>query len=631
MQTIFNKFLALIRYLALLLVVYFVCRLLFYLFYLNYFSDLSFTELLKLFFFGLRFDVSAIIACNALFIVLFLLPVPFRSKEWYSSILQYVFIITNSIALLANCADLAYFRFTLKRTTFDVFSFMATGNDLVQLLPVFLTDFWYVFAIWIILCFAIFRGYKKIDPPVEETQIAPLNKYGLGVLTLLLVAGASIIGFRGGFQLIPIYNVTAAEYTTAHNIPLVLNTPFSIIKTADLPEITDVNYFSEAELKTLYTPYRKGKAGSFKRKNIVILILESFSKEYIGYFNKGKGHTPFLDSLMGESLVFDRAFANGKKSAEGIPAVLASIPTLMNEPYLSSIYGANTINSIANLLKDEGYTSAFYHGGTNGTMNFKEFCSIAGFDNYYGRFEYNNEEDYDGHWGIWDEPYLQYFAKQLNTTKQPFVVSLFTLSSHHPYRVPDKYKTVFNDGGLSMNRCIRYTDYSLRKFFEKAAQAEWYSNTLFVITADHTGISESRYYGNYIGIYSIPVVFFDPEKKLKGVNSTLTQQTDIMPSILDYLNYAKPYFAFGQSVFDSVQTRHNVNYINDTYQLISDRYLLQFDGKKATALYEYHKDSLLKKNLILHKTADKKSLEDIIKAYVQTYNSCLIHNKMRVE
>ncbi|MBL7893442.1 MAG: sulfatase-like hydrolase/transferase [Bacteroidia bacterium] len=626
-----SKLLTLTRYLALLLVVYFVCRLLFYLFYLNYFSDLSFAELLKLFFFGLRFDVSAIIACNALFVVLFLLPVPFRSKEWYRSILQYVFIITNSIAVLANCADLAYFRFTLKRTTFDVFSFMATGNDMFQLFPVFLTDFWYVFVIWIILCFVISRGYKKIDVPVEEIQIGPLKKYALGGFTLLLATGLSIIGFRGGFQLIPIYNVTAAEYTSAHNIPLVLNTPFSIIKTADLPQIIEVDYFNEAELKALYSPNRKAKAGPFKRKNVVILILESFSKEYIGYFNKGKGHTPFLDSLMTESLVFDKAFANGKKSAEGIPAVLASIPTLMNEPYLSSIYGANTINSIANLLKEEGYTSAFYHGGTNGTMNFKEFCSIAGFDNYYGRFEYNNEEDYDGHWGIWDEPYLQYFAKQLNTTRQPFVVSLFTLSSHHPYHVPDKYKTVFNDGGLSMNRCIRYSDHSLRKFFEKAARAEWYNNTLFVITADHTGISESRYYGNYIGIYSIPVIFFDPEKKLKGVSSTLTQQTDIMPSILDYLNYSKPYFAFGQSDFDSVQTSHNVNYINDIYQLISDKYLLQFDGKKATGLYEYQKDSLLKKNLLNGKITDQHEIENNLKAYIQTYNARLIHNKMKVE
>lgn len=631
MHTHLNRLLLLTRNLAFLLFLYFVSRLLFYFFNLHYFSDITFVELLKLFFFGLRFDLSAIIACNALYIFLFLLPFPLQSNRGYNTLLKYVFLITNSIALLAICADLAFFRYTLKRTTFDVFSFMATGNDLFQLLPVFLIDFWYVFVIWFILCFALIRAYIKFNPPVEQASTFTLGQFIYGLLAFLIGVGLSIIGFRGGLQLIPIYNVTAAEYTSSRNIPLVLNTPFSIIKTAGMQEITEINYFTEKELRTFYNPYKQSKEGSFKRKNVVILILESFSKEYIGYFNKGKGYTPFLDSLMQHSLVFDKAFANGKKSTEGISAVLASIPSLMNEPYLSSIYGSNTINSVASLLKTEGYTSAFYHGGTNGTMNFTEFCSIAGFDNYYGRTEYNNEQDYDGHWGIWDEPFMQYFAKQLSVTKQPFVASLFTLSSHHPYRLPEKYKTIFKDEGLSINKCVRYTDHSLKEFFNAARKTNWYANTLFVVTADHTGISESDYYSNYVGMYSIPIVLFDPDKELRGVNSGITQQIDIMPGILDYLNYPKPYFAFGQSLFDTTQARYNVNYISDIYQLISDKYLLQFNSKRCTALYEYKEDSLLKKNLLPGKTADKQSLENYLKAYMQTYNFCLIYNKMKAE
>jgi phosphoglycerol transferase MdoB-like AlkP superfamily enzyme len=635
MQTNLYRLRVLVKTLSFVLFLYTICRLLFYLFYLHYFSDINFNELLQLFVFGLRFDISAIVACNSLFIVLFLLPGRLQAKSWYSLLLKYVFIIINGIALFANCADLAYFRYTLKRTTFDVFTFVGTGNDLLQLMPSFLVDFWYVFVIWILLCLVLVWGYKKLKVPVKQIQSYTLKQIAFDSMFLIAGIILSIIGFRGGMQLIPIYNVTAAEYTEARNIPLVLNTPFSIIKTADLPEVSDVNYFDENKLHTIYSPYKKpykkGKAAELKRKNIVILILESFSKEYIGYFNKGKGYTPFLDSLMKQSLVFNNAFANGKKSAEGIPAVLAGIPTLMNEPYLSSIYGSNTINSVASLLKEEGYTSAFYHGGTNGTMNFKEFCSIAGFDNYYGRTEYNNETDYDGHWGIWDEPYLQYFAKQLNTTKQPFVTSLFTLSSHHPYRLPEQYKTIFKDEGLNIYKCIRYTDHSLKKFFETARKASWYNNTLFVITADHTGVSESDYYGNYAGMYAIPIVFFDPEKNLKGINSTLTQQIDIMPGILDYLGYSKPYFAFGRSAFDSTQTGFNVNYINNIYQLINDNYLLQFDGKKATALFEYRTDSLLRKNLLPARSSEKANIENTLKAYIQTYNTSLIHNKMKMQ
>lgn len=631
MQSILNRLASLLKTLLFLLGVYFVCRIIFYFFYLDYFSELSVVELIKILFVGLRFDVSAIIAINALFILLFLFPSSLKNKDWYKALLKYVFIITNSIALFAGCADLAYFRYTLKRTTFDVFTFIGTGNDIAQLLPVFVIDFWYVFCIWIIFVVILFRGYVKLNTVNTEPSPTNLKTILIELFVLTFTIGLSIIGFRGGLQLIPIYNVTAAEYTSAHNIPLVLNTPFSIIKTADQPQITELNYFTDAELKKLYSPKQNGKTELFKPKNVVVLILESFSKEYIGFYNKGKGYTPFLDSLMHQSLVFTNAFANGKKSAEGIPAILAGIPTLMNEPYASSIYGSNSINSLANLLKTKGYTSAFYHGGTNGTMNFKEFCSIAGFDNYYGRTEYNNEVDYDGHWGIWDEPFLQYFARQLNVTRQPFVASLFTLSSHHPYKIPDVYQNIFKDKGSSINKCVHYTDYSLKKFFETARKMPWYNNTLFVITADHTGISYSDYYGSSMGIYTIPIVFFDPGEKLKEIDATLTQQIDIMPGVLDYLNYPKPYFAFGKSMFDTTQTRFNVNYLNNIYQYIDTTHLLQFDGKQTTALYNHPKDSLLMTNLLPNNEIDKHKIENLLKAYIQTYNNCLMHNKMKIE
>lgn len=631
MQNNYNRWGSLAKLFSLLLLVYTICRLLFYFFNFQHFSEIEILTLIKLFFFGLRFDTSAIIAVNSLFILLYLLPKQLHAKKGYGTLLKYVFIVTNAIAFLANCVDWIYFRYTLKRTTWDVFSFISTETDFVQLIPVFVIDFWYVLLIWGVFCFVTLRLYKKWVIADVTTDTFTIKQGMFDFLTLTIGTVLSIIGFRGGLQLIPIYNVTAAEYTEAKNIPIVLNTPFSIIKTADLPDLNEKKYFDETTLKTIYSPYRKGNGKEKKNKNIVILILESFSREYIGYFNHGKGYTPFLDSIMQQSLVYTNAFANGKKSSEGIPAILAGIPTLMNEPYLSSIYGSNTINSLASLLKKEGYTSAFYHGGTNGTMNFKEFCSIAGFDHYYGRSEYNNEADYDGNWGIWDEPFLHYFAKQLNLTQQPFVASLFTLTSHHPYNIPEQYKTVFKDEGLKIHKCIRYTDYSLKNFFDAVCKTNWYANTLFVITADHTGISESNYYSNYIGQYQIPIIFFDPERKTTGIDSTLAQQIDIMPGVLDYLGYSKPYFSFGSSLFDSTLSRFNVNYINNTYQLINNNYLLEFDGQKPTALYKYKTDSLVKKNILTENPVQAESITNTLKAYIQTYNSCLINNKMRAE
>lgn len=384
---------------------------------------------------------------------------------------------------------------------------------------------------------------------------------------------------------------------------------------------------TDVEAQKLYSPIRQLKTDStFNQKNVVFIILESFSKEYMGYFNKGKGYTPFLDSLMQHSLVFENSYANGKRSAEGIPAILASIPTLMTEPYLTSVYGANTISSIASILKTKGYNSSFYHGGTNGTMGFKEFCSIAGFDKYYGRTEYNNEDDYDGNWGIWDEPYLQYFNQELSQKKEPFMSAVFTLSSHHPYLLPEKHKQKFKGGTIPIHACIEYTDYALQLFFKSAQKQKWYNNTLFVLTADHTGISEGIYYGNQIGMYTIPIVFFDPSQNKSEKNYTLTQQLDILPTVLDYIHYPDSFFSFGKSVFDTTQSPMNIQFYNGFYQASNDSLLMVYDGNNAQTIFNYRKDSLLKQPLKQNNSSTLK-LSNQLKAFIQTYTNCLLNNK----
>jgi len=373
----------------------------------------------------------------------------------------------------------------------------------------------------------------------------------------------------------------------------------------------------------------KAKGGTFKKLNVFVIALESFSKEYIGALNgKSKGYTPFLDSLISESLTFTNAFSNGKTSIEGIPAIVSSIPTWMNEPFITSPYGSNQMNSLANLLKQQGYYSAFFHGGTDGTMGFDAFTNLAGYDDYFGRKEYNNEKDYDGNWGIWDEEFLQYTANTINKKQQPFFATVFTLTSHHPFRVPDKYKNKFKEGPLPIEKSISYTDFALRKFFESAKKMPWFNNTLFVLSADHTGISDDAYYTNDIGNYSIPIIYYMPNSQLKGFDSTITQQIDIMPSVLDFMNYPSPYFAFGNSVFDKHKQHFALTFRSDLFHLIENNYILQFDGDKATDLYHYTTDSLLKDNLYNKEPEVSASMENKIKAIIQTYQQSLINNKM---
>ncbi len=630
MQKWDSNFMALLKRIGLLLAIYSVCRILFYAFNFNYFADLTVFQLFLIMLVGIRFDLSVIILSNSFYFILTLIPFPFQANKLYKNLLKWLFISINSLAILANCVDLIYFQFTLKRTTADVFNFFGggIGNDLGRLLPLFLREYWFIFVIWILLTCLLAIFYKKI----EEKNGTNLNfkKTNRKWFILVLFIFLSIIGYRGGFQLKPISAVDAGKYTPVKNIALIVSTPFSILKTLDIASIEPKIYYTdEKELRSIYNPMHLGKKAGFKKLNVFVIALESFSKEYIGSLNGRKtGFTPFLDSLIGQSLTFTNAYSNGKTSITGIPSIVASIPTWMDEAYITSPYGSNQLNSLANLLKQQGYYTAFFHGGSNGTMGFDAFASMAGYTNYYGRTEYNNEKDFDGNWGIWDEEFFQYTARTINTKKEPFFATLFTLTSHHPYPVPEKLKGKFKEGPLEIEHSIGYTDYSLRKFFETAKKMPWFKNTLFVLSADHTGVSGDEFYSNRIGNNAIPIIYYLPNSNLKKLDSTVTQQIDIMPSVLDYINYPFNYFAFGNSVFDSTGQHHALMYYSGLYQLIDKDYVLEFEGDRAGYLYNYSNDSLLKNNVILKEAAKGKEMERKIKAIIQTYQHSLITNKM---
>ena len=545
-------------------------------------------------------------------------------------------MLTNGVGLLGNFVDTAYFPYTLRRSTPDTISFFMEKNDAGTLLPVFLADFWHLVLLFVAYLFLMSWLYnliqKKILKPFTK-EAYTLKSLSINSLYFLLVSASCVLGVRGGTQLIPLSIIDAGNFVNPRYVPLVLNTPFCFIKAGVLYTLEEKKYMSGAEAKKIYNPEKKYDYPdtAFKNKNVVVIIVESLSKEYTA-IGKRKSYSPFLDSLMQNSLVFTSAFSNGKRSIEGIPAVLASMPSFQYD-YISTVYSNNQITSLANVLKTKGYYSSFFHGGTNGTMNFNGFCANAGFDKYFGRKEYNNEKDYDGDWGIWDEPFLQRMAAELDKQKEPFVSAVFTLSSHHPYQIPTQYKEKFAEGKLPIHKCISYADYCLKQFFASARKQKWFANTLFVITADHTGVSEDPYFNNSCGNYQIPLVFYQPDNSLKGTDNHVAQQIDVLPTTLALLKYNRPFFAFGNNLLDSSQinNRFAVNYYNICYQYFSDENLVHYDGDKSIGLYKYRTDSLLAYNFISPAFSGTAELENKIKAFIQQYNNRVIHNQTTVK
>ena len=625
-----SSFLLLLERILLLLLLFFITRILFLIFNYSYFTSLNAGQLFRCFFWGTRFDITAIVIINTPVILLHLIPLTFFDSLFWRRITKFIYVLLNSLLLFLNCLDVALFRFSGKRATGDFLKIMGFGEDFMNTVPKMVLDFWYVVIFLFALIYFLYRFYPKQKKYSGKLDIfnRPFGQKIIGKIVWVLVfSGLYFIGFRGGLQYKPLSIISASQYGSAKETALLLNTPFTFIKTYGKTALQEVHYFSRAEAESISPViHQPDTSMQFRKMNVVVLILESFGREYIGSLNNSKGHTPFLDSLSQHGLWCVNAFANGKRSIEGIPAILAGIPALLPEPFITSAYSSNSITSLASLLKTKGYHSTFYHGGTNGTMGFDNFARLAGYESYFGRKEYNDDSDFDGNWGIYDEPFLQRCTKELSKNEGPFLATIFTLSSHHPYVVPAKYEKTFKEGTLPIHRSIEYADYSLRKFFETASQMPWFNNTLFVLTADHTALSELTFYQSRPGMYAVPVLYYLPGDSLKGVSHEVTQQIDIMPSVLNFLHYDQPYFAFGKSIFDKSSEGFSINFLNDTYQCLSGCYSFVLDTVGENTLTKYTVDPGVTSIADPETTLERKT-----KAFIQNYNESMIHNRMNIQ
>ncbi len=630
MQSYFTLFLTLLKRILLLLLVFEISRLAFLLFNLDYFSPVGTKELFRVMVYGLHFDLVVIFYFNIIFILMHIIPGKLKYHIRYQKILKILFIAVNAVIFLPQFIDIAYFPFTSKRITASEMDFLNTGNDFLRLLPSYIADFWYVILMYLISVLIVVKLYPRYKGGDSKKLKTKWIAYQSVISVLVL---AVIFSFVRGFDVKPFGFHTAVKYVKAKNVPLVTNTPFTVVQTMGKNSINEKNYFTSEKLEELYSPVMQIKPINKKNKcNIVFIILESLSTEYVGYYNDGKGYTPFLDSILSQSLTFKYSFANGRRSIEVLPAIFSSIPALTKTPYIISEFSLNNINSLAKTLRLHGYHSSFFHGGKNGTMNFDFFTEIAGFDQYFGKTEYNNDADFDGKWGIYDGPFFTFFLDKLNNFSQPFLSSVFSLSSHHPYNVPEKYRGKFPKGTLEIHESIGYTDYVLSNFFKDASRQEWFKNTLFIITGDHTSELSNPKYNNRLGKYAVPIAFYHPEDTtLKGFREDIIQHIDLFPSVLSYAGIEGEIVSFGNNVFDTITQNFAVNYNGGIYQYIEDRNLLMFDGNKANSFYNFFDDPRLEIDLIEDKTAKVKQMENKIKALIQQFNYRVINNKLVID
>jgi phosphoglycerol transferase MdoB-like AlkP superfamily enzyme len=614
---------------------YSIARVLFYFYNSSLIKVDSVMDFLKLCQHGLAFDTTTILYVNGLFILLSIIPLLYNTKKQFQKFLFYLYFGTNLVAYATNFIDFIYYRYTFSRSTRASLDTLENESNKMLLFFDFLIHFWDVFLWFFLLSYFWIFLYKKTKVH-QKTELLNLKYFGFSILSFLLILTLCVGGIRGDFKKStrPINILDASRYVTnVSQSDIVLNTPFSIIRTWNANTFQKVNLLPKTQVDSLLVPIKQYSNNPTTNPNIVIFILESFGREYSGAFNKDakipgyEGYTPFVDSLANHSLIFTNAYANGWKSIHGMSSVIAGIPSFQNA-FTSSPYPKQKIESLVSVLKSQGYDTSFFHGATNGSMGFLGFGNILGYDHYYGKTEYNNDADFDGVWGIWDEPFFQYFSKTLSKKEQPFMATLFSISSHEPYKVPDKYEGKFPTGKVNINESIGYTDYSLKQFFAAAKKQSWYKNTIFVMVADHGNTIAYDEYRKEFNKHTVPILFFSPDEKYVGVNRDWAQQIDIYPTLLDMMGYQKSFRSWGRSLINDKQVPPFViKYGSNLYQFMCGNYICTFDGKKAVGFYAAN-DKAMDRNLISKRNAEMDALELRCKAFVQDYMDRIIDRRL---
>ena len=614
-----------------------ISRWLLYLFNLQFFHQLSLREALFLFFYGMRFDLAVTVAFNLPLILYYSFP----SKKIFHPIPQRLFdliyFITNALAILLNFIDIISFHFFGRHLSIGFIQLLKLSDEISWgTLRQVLFDHWYLLVIYIL--FVLVINVVTTHTKLREDKDHVIQHWHLRqVICLLLMLLLTVFVWRNELKTRHIGTDVAMRYTNPQNLPILLNTPFCILSSREQPmEVrhdypTDPGQFVHKDLKANRFMVVDSLVADTVPSNLVFIVLKGIGQEKTGFYNPQHRFnlTPFMDSILAQSLTFDGR-SNSRRTIEAMPALLASIPALMKNDFVRSPYADNDIDAFAQHLQKQGYTTIFMHGGNNGVMGFDQFSFRAGFKKYFGRIEYGDDADYDGQWGIYDGPFLQYAAQALNRIHGPFATTIYTLSSRYPYKVPKDFR--FPEESYywtGFEKTVYYTDCALRDFFATASTMPWFANTLFVITSDFSNSEHFQpEYSNVWGMYAIPVAFYQPSRIKARQSPEIAQQIDLGPSILSALNVNDTLFSFGRNLFDSISEQTFVSYFNLTYQYCDGTYLVQSDGQNPFGIYKPFLDPLLTDNL-----TDRLQCPDIYEklyVFLQDYNNRMINNELKI-
>ena len=372
------------------------------------------------------------------------------------------------------------------------------------------------------------------------------------------------------------------------------------------------------------------------QKNVVLISIESLSAAYMKAYGYEESVTPFLDQLAQKSLFFTNLYATGNRTVRGLEALTLCIPPTAGESVIKREKENKNKFTTGSVFKSKGYSVKYLYGGYSYFDNMKDFYGGNGYE-IVDRDNFTPEEiTFANVWGVCDEDMAKKAISEMNKdykAGKPFFHHWMTVSNHRPFTYPEGKIDIPADS-KSRKGGVKYTDYSIMKFFEMAQKQPWFKNTVFVIVADHCSSSAGKT-ELPMDKYRIPAMIYAPEFVAPQKFSQVTSQIDVMPTVLGLLNFKYQSKFLGQDVFSKnfvprayIATYQDLGFIKDNYltvisptKNIKQYQLVQKPNTNTTTEFNiYYTENLLQDN----------PRKDLVDQTISTYQSTSfwLKNKM---
>ncbi|TXF75822.1 LTA synthase family protein [Chryseobacterium sp.] len=369
------------------------------------------------------------------------------------------------------------------------------------------------------------------------------------------------------------------------------------------------------------------------KKNVVLISIESLSADFLEHYGNNQKIMPFMDSLADRSLMFTNLYATGNRTVRGLEALTLCIPPTAGESIIKRIDNKNKFTT-GSVFKSKGYDVKFLYGGYSYFDNMADFYQGNGYE-IVDRNNFKPEEvSFANVWGVADEDMAKKAISEMNQEAKAgklFFHHWMTVSNHRPFTYPEG-RIDIPGTAKSREGGVKYTDYSLRKFFEMAKKEDWYKNTVFVIIADHCASSAGKT-ELPLEKYRIPALIFSEGFIKPQKFDALMSQIDVMPTLFGLLHFSYQSKFLGQDVFAKqfvpkayIATYQDLGLIKDNYlTLISPtkkvkQYALNLQKSDLPANFKLYYDE----NAV--KVPKKSLVDDCISVYQST--SFWLKNKL---